>query len=407
MSTFANIEIETLTPIHIGNGNLISGSELVRYQNANGQKCIGVLDFSKIMQSVKEYNLNEVEFTNKWISSIKNNIDFKSFMLREIQAVKPIDYIKRQIVIKGIDYKESQIPNSPLKELIHDGRGFPYIPGSSLKGAIRTAIITDLMINKELNNQSAVIDILKARDKKDGNLLNRFDEKEGLSRLLNKYVGDAKRLENDFFRFIQIGDAYFENYNLEEALMGICLNYKDEEESLIDDNEGTKQLFEVIKSGVKSEFVIKLDVNRFQKLALKDEINFIPEGYNSIEKIFKIINDNIKFLIEDEIDLWESYMTNNNKIDADLYIESLESIQSIINNLSDKECVIRIGAGSGWRFTTGSWAEELTENDFFVEKIVPCINHHDANYYQNCYFPKSRRIYGNGRMFGFVKLKIK
>ena len=67
-----------------------------------------------------------------------------------------------------------------------------------------------------------------------------------------------------------------------------------------------------------------------------------------------------------------------------------------------KECVLRLGHASGWRFITGAWTENL---DNFKSEIVPASRPKNFNYEQYV-FPKSRRLDEDGDIFGFVKLEL-
>ena len=81
----------------------------------------------------------------------------------------------------------------------------------------------------------------------------------------------------------------------------------------------------------------------------------------------------------------------------------MEKILAEINSCEKgKECVIRIGHASGWRFITGAWTEEL-EN--FHDVVIPASRPKNFNYTEYD-FPKSRRIDEESDVLGFVKLKL-
>lgn len=65
-----------------------------------------------------------------------------------------------------------------------------------------------------------------------------------------------------------------------------------------------------------------------------------------------------------------------------------------------KECVLRIGHGSGWRFITGAWSEKLNSfNPVVISAARP--NNFRYNEYN---FPKTRRVDEECELLGFVKL---
>ena len=69
---------------------------------------------------------------------------------------------------------------------------------------------------------------------------------------------------------------------------------------------------------------------------------------------------------------------------------------------AEKECVLRIGHGSGWRFITGAWTENL---DYFYSVVVPVSRPKNFKYEQFD-FPKTRRVDDECELLGFVKLSI-
>ena len=88
---------------------------------------------------------------------------------------------------------------------------------------------------------------------------------------------------------------------------------------------------------------------------------------------------------------------------AEDYLERMNEILQQFNScIQGKECILRIGHASGWRFITGAWAEQL---DNFKDIIVPASRPGNHKY-QQYDFPKSRRLDEDSDIFGFVKLSI-
>jgi hypothetical protein len=123
---------------------------------------------------------------------------------------------------------------------------------------------------------------------------------------------------------------------------------------------------------------------------------------SSLSSLFDLVNKHTRRLVNDELDYWKE-VSNNNYSGADNYLESLEYILEKIEACKDgKECVLRLGHASGWRFITGAWAENMNRfNDIVVPSARP--NNHKYKEYD---FPKSRRLDEDGDILGFVKLSI-
>ena len=90
-----------------------------------------------------------------------------------------------------------------------------------------------------------------------------------------------------------------------------------------------------------------------------------PESMDALSSLFQLINAHTNELILDEIKYWKT--VNEDHEGADDYIDSLRMILGNIKKCQQgKECVLRIGHGSGWRFITGAWSERL---DKFEEEM--------------------------------------
>jgi CRISPR type III-A-associated RAMP protein Csm5 len=80
------------------------------------------------------------------------------------------DFSKQRITCYASNVK----PSDTLKEIMHNGAGLPYIPGSSIKGAVRTAIVASL-INKMTKPR-----LPKKSFKPEGQKMEKFQEQTGL-----------------------------------------------------------------------------------------------------------------------------------------------------------------------------------------------------------------------------------
>lgn len=372
----SRVKIETLTAVHIGNGNFISSSELVEFQNGN-KSYIGIISPEKILKLVGENNISN------WITYIQNKKSVNDFLNKYAPNAKPTDYTKRSV--------RKFCSGTTLKECLHDGSGKPYIPGSSIKGAIRTAVLASLVdvtkgLEKEIDKTNP-----KKRDK-NGNPIKKASASDVEKSL---FANKDKAPNSDFFRFIKLGDAYFRK-DCEIALKEININIRNSQDDLTDKSKA--QLVEFIAQDETSEFELKIekkisDWSAHQKSSVKS----VPEEIANINMLFHLINCHTKSLLDTEIDYW----SNVEKTGADDYISALETIREKIDLDNKNSCVLRIGHGSGWRFLTGAWTEKLSN---FVDLVIPCSRPKNDEKYQEYDFPKSRRIDEDSDVFGFVKL---
>ncbi|WP_293739182.1 type III-A CRISPR-associated RAMP protein Csm5 [uncultured Parabacteroides sp.] len=365
----SRIELKTLTPIHIGNGNFLqNNADFVVYRE-NDDSFINVIDPRKILALVGEEHLED------WMLSIENSNDtVASFVGRHNKYAKPDDYALR-VITNYADVKRGDT----LKECLHNGMGLYYIPGSSIKGAIRTAVLSTLSKGKALES--------KIKDRS-----NRINAKQVEKDFFGK---DPNR---DVFRFLQVGDAYFDgDCGIATRMVNLNIRKKDD---LMDYSK--TQIVEAIGLENSSTLQMKIagDYYRWVKSQKPEDIADLPQGMESLSSLFMLINIYSEELISSEIDSWTELQERYSG--AEHYIENMQSILEEIKKCrKGKECVLRIGYGIGWRFITGGWSESLGNFDEVVSASRP-KNH----LYNEYVFPKSRRLDEDSDVFGFVKLLI-
>ena len=366
----SDIKIETLSQIHIGNGFFLQeGNDYIADDDY-----IYVLNVDKLGSIIGE----DPESIQLWSDAIMNG-SASMFLKNRIQGY-PIHDISKRIIKRIADPKMGL---NSLKECMHDGLGRPYIPGSSIKGAIRTVVMSSLArkeIVQRLNKES---------DRKKWKKIIQNIELELLH--FETYTKKNKRdtgPSSDIFRFFSTGDAFFNN-GVEIAVNQMNLNIT-EKESLLDKKKS--QVVEAIKPGISSQFRLLIDDDFYHY-----------SGINDISDLFKMINDHTYNLLCDEIDFWAKG-TGTHYTGQDDYLDQLDIILDTIEACQPNECVLRIGQASGWRFVTGAWLEDIDKR-YFKDVIVPQCR--PRNFlYKDYPFPKSRRIDSFSNVFGFVKLTV-
>lgn len=386
----SKIKIETLTSVHVGSGETLQyGTDLVPGQDAEGYGLFGIVDPKKILNLIGE------EHIGNWLAAIERRDSTKTIIKQFAPHAKLKDYSKRIL----LDYCDEPAKNGDtLKEFIHDGMGKPYIPGSSIKGAIRTAVLATLA--SEVRDAAKKIDASK-KDTRTGQII--------------KQGANAKKVESelfgadpnsDVFRFLQVGDAIFEP-NCEEVHRMVNINER-ERKSFWD--KGKPQMVETIGQNNETEFQLKLSSENYDfarktwPQSAKNKLGTLPDEMQTLQKLFRTIEENTEYLVGSEIDYWKDRKNSDDSGKVSEYIDKMEEILDIAKKCqSDKECVLRIGHGSGWRFITGAWTEDF-EN--FSSLVVPVSRPKNLNYEQYD-FPKTRRVDDACELLGFVKLSIK
>ncbi len=375
------IKIRTLTPVHIGSGEYLKNNlDFVQYKDGE-DSYLSILDLNKILSFIG------VERIDDWVNLIAQKGDMVEYMAKLGRNIKPRAYAVR--ILKN--HAQSLNNEESLKECIHDGLGRAYIPGSSIKGAMRTAVLS----------------ILAERMYKLENLVvkQKNDKKIVSAKLVeSKLFGQDPN--SDIFRFVKVGDAYFSD-GCELSIRAVNLNTR----KIKDLKDFSKQqLVEVIGAGMETEFRMKLDKSYYDWAKRKCDYNGekirslgnLPKEIEDISSLFELINNHTSKLIKNELDYWSDFKKHG-YLGAEEYLQNMEYIWKEVKHCNNgKECVLRIGHASGWGFITGAWAKKL-EN--FKSDIVPVARPKNHKY-QQYDFPKSRRLDENGNIFGFVKLSI-
>ncbi len=364
------VKLETLTPVHIGSGNFLQYNTEFVQDDMGNEPHLAVVSQEKLGKIIGEQHLDN------WLEALAKRENIKTFLKRFAPEAQTKDFAERRMpVFCKINEKDT------LKECIRNGMGLPYIPGSSIKGAIRTAVLASL--THQINDIETKIEV---QDKQGRTTVE-------ASQIEKELFGSEPN--SDVFRFIQVGDAYFQK-DTEIATRLISLNIRRRAERLQDDTSA--QLVEAIGTDSKSTFQMQVTKSYYEFVKrLYPPMGQLPVA--SLDDLFHIINEFTRKLVEDEIRFWR----NIDKAGGDDYVDEMEKILQEINRCkAGVSCVLRIGHASGWRFITGAWTEELKN---FKTVVIPAAQPNYRNYVEYD-FPKTRRLDEDSFIFGFVKLSM-
>ncbi|GAB4017535.1 type III-A CRISPR-associated RAMP protein Csm5 [Spirosoma koreense] len=392
-----HVLIETLTPLHIGSGRFLQGNtEYLYFPEAN---VVAVVDERKILDVIGEENLEQ------WVQIIDNEQDLFDYVRKRKPTLAPADVAQRMMTTIGkrkpgkwsINGK-NKFPT--IREQLFSGNGQPILPGSSLKGAIRTAFFNALIQENPAAAQR-ISDFKRFDDRKQRNSYNG-------QRLESKYFTNVSQPgevpNHDVFRFLRVGDAHFDKT---VCLLSETLNEKGGHTFEMKDD--VKQLIECIPDGaealcrvqIPAELISLLNERRYRETADK-----IPHRDRiSWTRLLLDINANTKRLIQKEIYQYQSQQLPDGASDY------LDSLKGMMTGLKENQCVIRVGFGTGYLNMTGGWAEEqwkvsLPKDKFAVEMddLAEAVRR-NARYNQFA-LPKSRKMALEGIPLGFLKLTV-
>lgn len=295
-----NLKVKVLSPVHIGNGNIISPYTDFVYKD----NCLLYIDNQKLWSDISK---NE-KIIDEYVGVIKN----KDLSSKEKYTLE--DFLKRNnIDIDKYIYEKvncyGDIKAVEINEVVKTS-GRPYIPGSSLKGAIRTALLYNYLKINGFN----LDDIIKMSTK---------------SKRWNTYVGQdvmrkmPQNIQSDIMKYLYISDTEYTNMNDVSVNIEYCIDYTDVKEF----NKLKVKMpigIETINPGTVLNFSIKVaQQNKF----FKDETNIL----SGVKSFYKDI-------IEHHIKIMEN---SNEKIFSNV-------ISKYTDYLNSDSCIMRIGSNKNF-----------------------------------------------------------
>ncbi|MFN3380118.1 MAG: type III-A CRISPR-associated RAMP protein Csm5 [Runella zeae] len=372
-------KITTLTPVHVGSGTTYNRN--IDFVQEGGR--IGIVDANKVAALIG----SDKAAIDQWVSAIESGTPLIDFLRtgRGLRNVKLEDISERICLLQDTNHQAQN-----LKEQYRTSIQGVCIPGSSLKGAIKTAVWDNLA-------NSLFLERLNSGDLKDrrGN----WDDGNVDAKLFGKSANEQST------RFLKIGDIHFNNLRTEVHEMRV-LNKHFEKWKF---KEGS-HLIESIPTEQNQEFEFKIDELLLKrnlekdlesKIWIKRKIEYLQGGTKGIASL---INDFTMALLNWEFDVLETEKLDKNQVGEEL-LDSYDRIYKIADKCNENEFVIRIGGHSGWIFTTGGWIRNESLNIGSEMKYLRKTIQRNREY-DMALWPKTRKITPNGTIFGFVKIRV-
>jgi len=364
MNTY-NFKIDFLSPVHIGDGEELEPYDYVVKNNIfyriNLEKFLS--EFDNYLKDEFYIILNSNDFI-KLREFIYKNCDIEKYSVYGAKTSKRFknEYEKNLNNIKNSLRVSSFMKNNEYK---------PIIPGSSIKGAIRTAILGQILklkgsnyrINKikEMQNNFSYI---KSNNRRFDVYANYIE-----SSLLNH---DPIDIKSDPFRVLRVSDTVVEDKS--ELFVGQVFNRRLKNKVFSDKKETYNVFIEVTPS-------LSANPSNYNSIVFAKEgkIIFDRDLFNACKqkRIFKtdfildkdfIISSCNDFYNEVFLFEKEKFYNIGEKIKYNV-------IQGAFSNLKDNEFIIRIGKFSQF--------ESLTLKGF--EELVNIKHGNSRNFFENLY----------------------
>ena len=389
-------QLEVLSPVHIG----------------SGVKLAQGMDFWT--DSNKTYIVEQEQLMNFLSERIEDNPDIEP---DEIKDFSGNDRDKRHAILKKVGASKTYnlaCPTSEISQFERDGNGVPYMPGSSIKGAIRTALFNRFYNQLPLHIKDFQI-----------NNLGR-NPQWAADKLAKKILGEDSN--HDFMRSLVVGDVFFNESNLELKETHVLKHSDTTGNSCVWKNINRTDNRMIVTAEMLRPQVAKAQFSlRFDSFLL--DRGFFGNKELNLETLCSIINEHSRHLLDvDSIyfDKLKPKPLNSNTAKGQQdnpfaalkqtfgSFDELDTIRQQITQLKNlippKETpqyktsfVLPIGWGIGWGGMTGTF---LKTNEIYNLRERGIIKQGTRNFL----FPKSRKIvFQNSSpqyLSGWVKIKV-
>jgi CRISPR-associated protein Csm5 len=381
-------EISVQSPVHIGSGDQLDSMDFVVH---NGRA--SVIDFDKVLSELKNKGESPLVLHDE-IERFGKNFDFGKFLYRKGINVENVS--KYTLPCEGTP--------SRMTTFIKNAFGIPLMPGSSIKGAIRTALTWYFLKNENMGSEAeralrrVLGELNRITDRSARIRASRGWERRIGQELENLiFYGKEEDPKYDINKAMTVTDASLESVDLLE--LALCRIF-----TVTRENRLVPKPFDIFVEAIKpSTHVgtakISLDSYFLEEKLL--ELGFNRNQVITLRKFPHICNEFSKNLIEYELDFFDKYELP----------ELVQFYENLLDSFpeTDDEFLLRLGFGIGWISTTiglllGSKPDLLKDirREFWLGR------RRNQPYYVP-EFPKTRNIIVDGERpnypMGWIKLR--
>ncbi|MFO7153238.1 MAG: type III-A CRISPR-associated RAMP protein Csm5 [Bacillota bacterium] len=358
MGSLFRYEAEILSPLHIGSGDSSRSFEYLVENNT-----VAFIDVWKLLNA----NKNNRGFIDSFYRLIGEEGRFSwDEVLKYAPKVQLKDFISYEVDILGAQ----QVGNEIISFIKTAGR--PYIPGSSLKGAFRAALLRGIW------------DAVENRYKK------RLEEALGDKDVTLKELDDFSEKElfgkphYSPFKLVRFSDSL----PLSQKELGICemkiLNicsgkrkwFNSPGKNVEDSKQARALYLEVLKPGIKVEGVFEIDS--------KNKTGNVSKNVRN-QWILECAFQNIRRDVEDYIEEEKEFYAKYGLYELEQFYQEL---QERSRGLEENELLLQMGFGTGYLSKT---VGRFFDKDDFEKLSRKGMRVSDYNL-----FPKTRRIIFSG-----------
>lgn len=328
-------QLHTLTPLSIADGGVWSQlTDYILYKNDDVRqiKLINHAAFNKEFQADKTGGLIEkfVNLVRKSAGTNQTDI-LKDFIKSNFSSKLIKDYTHQYIPIQEWENGNATQIHTIIKQYLK-----PYIPGSSLKGAIKTAFLYDWLVSTAQGEQ--VVHNLRNTVRSQ----HHFDNFDVTAALFQEIGHISKKQERmDFSRF-QVSDSPLlpvDSFNVYHTTRFHLQPHEKGREAML------QSLREAIQPAVNTTFTINIDLQSTTSNA--DYWQFWQKGEGFSSECFKKINEFSRANLKLELAAFQQ-LSSERKLRFDSFEHEIHSLLKVIKNhlaTDNQQAIMRLGGG--------------------------------------------------------------
>ena len=377
-------QLETVTPVHIGSGEILN-----------------FMDGCYVNGRWYHINLDKVlEHPTTDINALTSEMSRRDFRWQRYLQNYDTD-------LSGLSAYSLPCQQSPetgeIREAIKSIGNRPYIPGSTVKGALRTAFLSHLIDVDDTLFQDKLESLEKlAQQPPRGNPRTQTPAK----RIESDAFG--KDPNHDFMRALQVSDT--EPLASDSLEIGVAwtvtLNQNDRLVEKIDDRQEYKNFVQQIQTKQRLTFTLKIDELLFRERE-KARLGFDAQQAEMLTDIAEVCRSETHAYMENEQVFFDDHSFPEI---ANLY----DRLIQINTSLLEGEFLLQLGWGTGFHANTVTSA--FTDSEDASEDLLMGLRERfrlgesrsQRGHYDEREFPKTRRILYRGQNpiapLGWVKI---
>jgi len=312
------VVLQTLTPLHIGSGEKYPPCNLVVLKSGEGKNHAVRLKTRKFLEIFAKHKELEDSLSTPLNRSIAGDLT---------------DGIFYEVSLYSDFKTRRRVPE--ILELIHHPDGTVYIPGSSLKGAIRLALTWHVL----KNNKRYLEEFRKSVEKDIGDERNRSRSFHRTGRFLDElFRFEHRDINSDYFRFLRISDS--EKVETQVVVHDVGVFYMARQNNM----PRTTFPVEFVPINRKFEFDVTFAEDSYRYFLEETRKRYRVNLPESLEDILKIVDEFYTEVFRFEKDRFEKAGQNFKNMDTEKIEKRFEQIEKAKKK---NTFLIHVGYGGG------------------------------------------------------------